>query len=374
MADFEILLSGPDVGHEERQALLDAFDSGWVAPAGPHLSRFEHDMAEFVGWPGAVALSSGTAALHLALETSGVGPGDHVLVSSFTFAATANAVVYRGATPVFIDSERQSWNMSPDLLRTAVARLSTDGIIPKATVMVDLYGQCADADPIREVCADHGMILVEDAAEALGATYKGRMAGTLGDIAVLSFNGNKIVTTSGGGMALTKTLPQADRIRYLATQARQPEVHYEHTEIGYNYRLSNLLAAMGSAQLRRLPAMIERRREINSRYRSALTDCEDLAFMPIPEWSTWNGWLTCVLFGSTAVRDQVLRVLADDGIESRPLWKPMHLQPVFRGARSFVDGTSEDLFMRGLCLPSGSGLTDVAIDRVIDGVLRAVRG
>lgn len=372
MADFEILLSGPDVGAAERQALLDAFDSGWVAPAGPHLSQFERDMADFVGWPGAVALSSGTAALHLALQTSGVGPGDHVVVSTFTFAATANAVVYAGATPVFVDSERESWNMSSDLLRTAVERLSADRITPKAVVMVDLYGQCADADPIRRVCTEHGMTLVEDAAEALGATYKGRMAGTLGDISVLSFNGNKIVTTSGGGMALTRSLPQADRIRYLATQARQPEVHYEHTEIGYNYRLSNLLAAMGSAQLRRLPSMIERRRAINSRYRDALARRDDLEFMPIPAWSSWNGWLTCVLFGSTSVRDHVLRTLAADGVESRPLWKPMHLQPVFRDARSYVDGTSEDLFMRGLCLPSGGGLGDADIDRVIDGVRRAL--
>lgn len=372
MSDFEILLSGPDVGPSERQALLDAFDSGWVAPAGPHLTRFEREMSEFVGWPGAVALSSGTAALHLALETSGVGRGDHVLVSTFTFAATANAVVYCGATPVFVDSERESWNMSPQLLRAAAEKLTADGIAPKAVVMVDLYGQCADADPIRDVCADHGMALVEDAAEALGATYKGRMAGTLGDVSVLSFNGNKIVTTSGGGMVLTRSAPQADRIRYLATQARQPEVHYEHTEVGYNYRLSNLLAAMGSAQLRRLPSMIERRRAINARYKKALERHADVSFMPVPSWSTWNGWLTCVQFGSTSVRDHVLRSLAAEKIESRPLWKPMHLQPVFGGCTSFVDGTSEDLFMRGLCLPSGGGLSDADVDRVIDGVNRAL--
>ena len=374
MADFEILLSGPDVGQDERRALLEAFDSGWVAPAGPHLASFERDVADFVGWPGAVALSSGTAALHLALATSGVGPGDHVLVSTFTFAATANAVSYCGATPVFVDSERESWNMSPDLLRAAVGRLAADGIAPKAVVMVDLYGQCADADPIRDTCSEHGMVLVEDAAEALGATYKGRMAGTLGDISVLSFNGNKIVTTSGGGMVLTRSSPQAERIRYLATQARQPEVHYEHTEIGYNYRLSNLLAAMGSAQLKRLPSMIERRREINALYRATLSRRDEIGFMPIPPWSTWNGWLTCVLFGSTADRDDVLRALAADGIESRPLWKPMHLQPVFRDAPSFVDGTSEDLFMRGLCLPSGGGLSDTDVERVIDGVQRALGG
>lgn len=373
MADFDILLSGPDVGPTERQALIDAFDSGWVAPAGPHLAAFERDVAAFVGWPSAVALSSGTAALHLTLLTSGVSPGDHVLVSTFTFAATANAVTYCGATPVFVDSEPASWNMSPDLLRTAVRRMADSGIAPKAVVMVDLYGQCADADPIREVCTEHGMLLVEDAAEALGATYKGRMAGTLGDVSVLSFNGNKIVTTSGGGMVLTRSDELAARIRHLATQARQPEVHYEHDEIGYNYRLSNLLAAMGSAQLKRLPSMIERRRGINARYREALSGLDDVEFMPVPSWSDWNGWLTCVLFRSTPVRDRVLSLLASRRIESRPLWKPMHLQPVFRSAASFVDGTSEDLFLRGLCLPSGGALSDDDVDRVIEGVREALR-
>jgi len=369
---FEILLSGPDVGPDERAALLDAFDSGWVAPAGPHLARFESEIAEFVGWEGTVALSSGTAALHLALQESGVGAGDTVLVSTFTFAATANAVRYCGAEPVFVDSEASSWNMSPDLLDRAISRQVAAGKPPKAVVMVDLYGQCADADPIRSLCTDHRITLIEDAAEALGATYKGRRAGTLGDIAVLSFNGNKIVTTSGGGMVVAPRREQADRIRYLATQARQPVAHYEHTEIGYNYRLSNLLAAMGSAQLRRLPSMIERRRAINDLYRRAFAGVDPIEFMPIPDWSSWNGWLTCILFPSTSLRDRVREALSDDAVESRPLWKPMHMQPVFRGSVAVVDGTSEDLFSRGLCLPSGGALGDDDIDRVAAGVLRAL--
>lgn len=372
MKSFDILLSGPDVGPAERQALLDAFDSGWVAPAGPHLARFEHEMAEFVGRAGTVALSSGTAALHLALLESGVGTGDTVLVSTFTFAATANAVRYCGAEPVFVDSESSSWNLSPELLARAIDESTTSGRKPRAVVMVDLYGQCADADPIRSLCSEHGIVLVEDAAEALGAAYKGRMAGTLGDIAVLSFNGNKIVTTSGGGMVLTDTREQADRIRHLATQARQPAVHYEHTEIGYNYRLSNLLAAMGSAQLRRLPSMIERRRAINDLYRRAFDGVDSIEFMPVPDWSRWNGWLTCILFPSSSLRDRVRESLADDSIESRPLWKPMHMQPVFRDSTAVVDGTSEDLFTRGLCLPSGGSLGDDDVARVVTGVVRAL--
>lgn len=369
-----ILLSGPDVGDLERSALLEAFDSGWVAPAGPHLATFEADVAAFVGWPGAVALSSGTAALHLALQVCGVAAGDSVIVSTFTFAASANAVAYLGAEPTFVDSESESWNMSPELLDRALVAAARRGRMPKAVVMVDLYGQCADADPIRVLCRDHGVTLVEDAAEALGATYKGRKAGTLGDISVLSFNGNKILTTSGGGMLLSPSTEIADRVRYLSTQARQPAVHYEHTEVGYNYRLSNLLAAMGSAQLTRLPAMIERRRGINSRYRAALDSHSGVEFMPVPEWSGWNGWLTSLLLPSSDIRNAIISGLAARGIESRPLWKPMHLQPVFRDCPTMIDGTSEDLFARGICLPSGSSLSDENVDEVIDEVRRHLVG
>ncbi len=358
-----IFLSSPDVGGAERAALLRAFDSGWIAPLGPDLDAFEAELHERTGRH-AVALASGTAALHLALLAVGVEPGDDVFVSTFTFAASANAIAYCGANPVFVDSDPTSWNMNPSLLADALAEAARTNHLPKAVVVVDLYGQCADYDPILDVCREHGVAVIEDAAEALGATYRDRPAGAFGDLAVLSFNGNKIMTTSGGGVLLADDPATADRARYLATQARRPAVHYEHTEIGFNYRLSNLLAALGRAQLERLDGMIDRRLEINARYRAALADAP-LTFMPVPDWSRWNGWLTCVVFDDPDVRDAVMAALAGDDIESRPLWKPLHLQPAFTTATTHVDGTSEQLFRHGLCLPSGSVLTDDDVDRVI---------
>jgi dTDP-4-amino-4,6-dideoxygalactose transaminase len=372
-----IFLSSPDVGEAERNALLAAFDSGWVAPVGPDLDGFEADLAAITGWPGAVALSSGTAALHLALLVHGVQPGDDVLVSTFTFAASANAVSYIGARPCFVDSETTSWNMSPTLLAEELAERAAAGRLPAAVVVVDLYGQCADYDEIVPLCEQYGVPLIEDAAEALLATYKGRPAGTLGACGILSFNGNKIMTTSGGGAFVSPDAATADRVRYLATQARQPAVHYEHTEVGFNYRLSNLLAAVGRAQLARLPEMSARRHRINEHYRTVLGDVAGLAFMPIALWGDdaapggWNAWLTCVTFEDPHVRDRVQEALATADIESRPLWKPMHLQPVFEGVPARVDGTSDWLFAHGLCLPSGSVLTDAQVERVATIVLTA---
>ncbi|CAB4862085.1 unannotated protein [freshwater metagenome] len=359
-----IFLSSPDVGLLEREALLRAFDSGWVAPAGPELDAFESDVAAITGWPGAVAMSSGTGALHLALLEQGVQPGNDVLVSSFTFAATANAVAYCGATPIFIDSDTATWNMSPQLLAEELAAAKRRNRLPAAVVVVDLYGQCADYDEIVPACHELGIPVVEDAAEALGATYKGRPAGALADTGVFSFNGNKIITTSGGGMFVSPDIDAASRVRHLATQARRPATHYEHTEIGYNYRLSNLLAALGRAQLQRLHVMSQRRLQINERYRELLAGVPGLSFMPIAPWGGWNGWLTCVVFDDVVARDAVQRALNDNDIESRPLWKPMHLQPVFAEASARVDGTSEYLFDHGMCLPSGSVLTDDQIDFV----------
>lgn len=363
-----VLLSPPDVGPHERTALLDAFDSGWIAPVGPDLDAFEAALTDALGW-NAVALASGTAALHLALVLSGVRPGDDVFVSTFTFAATANAVVYCGARPVFIDSEPGSWNMSPELLRTALDDAAASGSLPRAVVVVDLYGQCADYREIRRACDEYDVAIVEDAAEALGAHYHGLPAGTLGDISVLSFNGNKIMTTSGGGALMSPDPQVAHRARYLATQARQPTVHYEHTDIGFNYRLSNLLAALGRAQLERLPTMLARRHAINAFYRTEF-DGLPIAFMPIPEWSDWNAWLSCVTFDDETTRDRVMSALDRDDIESRPLWKPLHLQPVFAAHPRHVDGTSDDLFARGLCLPSGSALSDADVERVATTVAR----
>lgn len=365
-----IHLSPPDVGELEREALLRAFDGGWIAPVGPELDGLEADIADLTGWSGAVALSSGTAALHLALLACGVQPGDDVFVSTLTFAATANAVVYCGANPVFIDSESRSWNIDPDLLSAALAEARRSNRLPAAVVVVDLYGQCSDYDAIIPMCRELGIPIIEDAAEALGATHGERSAGTLGDIGVFSFNGNKIVTTSGGGMLISPDDDVAARVRHLATQARNPVGHYEHDEVGYNYRLSNLLAALGRAQLARLPELIEKRRSINDRYRALLSDADGVEFMPIAPWGEWNGWLTCITFATRGQRDAVVEALAADDIESRPLWKPMHLQPAFSGRRSFGNGVSDDLFARGACLPSGSQLSEASLERITATIAR----
>ncbi len=359
-----IFLSPPDVGPLEREHLLRAFDEGWIAPVGPDLTAFEHEISTLTSWPGAVALASGTAALHLALLVSDVQPGDDVFVSTFTFAASVNAIRYCGANPVFIDSDTSSWNMSPALLGDALRAAVRRNRLPKAVIVVDLYGQCADYTPIMAQCRELGIAVIEDSAEAIGATYHGQAAGTLADIGVFSFNGNKIITTSGGGMLISPTPAVADRARYLATQARQPTPHYEHTEVGYNYRLSNLLAALGRGQLARLPGFIRRRRAINDRYRELLADVAGCTFMPIPHWSEWNGWLTCVVFEDAELSSRVGEALAAAEIESRPLWKPMHLQPVFAGFPAYVDGASEYLFEHGRCLPSGSSLRDDQVDEV----------
>ncbi len=367
-----VYLSSPDVGPLEREALLRAFDSGWVAPAGPELDAFENEISALTGWPGTVALSSGTAALHLALKVHDVGPGDDVVVSTFTFAATANAVAYCGASPVFVDSEASTWNMSPQLLADHLGEARKRNKLPKAVVLVDLYGQCADYDEIVPQCRELGIPIIEDAAEAVGSHYKGRAAGTLGDIGVFSFNGNKLITTSGGGALISADTSVTDHVRYLATQARQPAAHYEHTEIGFNYRLSNLLAAMGRAQLARLPDMVARRRQINETYRDQFAGLPGMGFMPIAPWGGWNSWLTCVVFDDPAMRDLVHRCLEASDIESRPVWKPMHLQPVFAGNHAVVDGTSQALFEHGLCLPSGSVLPPDQVDWVVKIVRETV--
>jgi dTDP-4-amino-4,6-dideoxygalactose transaminase len=371
-SEGRIYLSPPDTGALEREYLLAALDSGWVAPVGPDLDGFEHDLARLTGWPGVTAVSSGTAALHLALLVTGVEPGDEVLVSTFTFAASANAVVHAGATPVFVDSEASTWNLDPTLLADVLAERRRTNRLPRAVVVTDLYGQCADYDAIVPLCRELGVAVIEDAAEAVGSTYRGRAAGTLGDVGIFSFNGNKIMTTSSGGAVLAADTALTDRARYLATQARQPALHYEHTEVGYNYRLSNLLAAVGRAQLARLPQMIERRLAVHALYRERLDDLDGVVFMPLSAGDRWNGWLTCLVFASSEQRDRVLAALAVNDIEARPLWKPMHAQPVYSGHEAHVTGVSDDLFARGLCLPSGSVLSDDDVTRVADLVRRAL--
>ncbi|MCM4079205.1 aminotransferase class I/II-fold pyridoxal phosphate-dependent enzyme [Paractinoplanes hotanensis] len=377
LTETKIWLSPPDVGELERKLLLEAFDSNWVAPVGPDLDAFESQMAEIVGVRHAVALSSGTAALHLALVAAGVRRGDTVLVPSFTFAATANAVMYLGARPVFLDSTTESWNVDPALVVEELKRRCAKGRPPRAVIAVDMYGQCADYEPLVDACDRYGVALIEDAAEALGATYRGRPAGSFGLAGVLSFNGNKIITTGGGGMLVTDDDGVARRARHLSTQAREPFPHYEHRAVGYNYRLSNLLAAVGRGQLQRLESMIAARRETGRYYRAALGDLPGVTFMPIAGYGAANWWLTCLLIDAErfgASRDRVLERLAAHAIEARPTWKPMHLQPVFRDCVMRGGDVCADLFERGLCLPSGSALTEHDRERVVAAVRAVAAG
>jgi dTDP-4-amino-4,6-dideoxygalactose transaminase len=368
-----ILLSGPDVGEAERSALLRAFDSGWIAPLGPEVDAFEAEMATTTGRAHAVALASGTAALHLALIELGVGPGDDVMASTFTFAATVSPILYCGARPVLIDSEPTTWGMDPALLAEELARRARTGRMPKAIVAVDLYGQPCDHEALRALARDYDVPVVEDAAEALGAfTASGEPAGSLGRSAVVSFNGNKMITTSGGGVLLTDDADVAERARGRASQARLPVPHYEHVEVGYNYRLSNLLAALGRAQLAALPAKVTRRRQIAAHYRERLGDVPGLTFGPYDSLGTSNGWLSVILLNDVAARtpEQLRMALTAEGIESRPVWKPMHRQPVFANAPAALNGVSDRAFARGLCLPSGSGLSDDELERVVETVRR----
>lgn len=357
-----IYLSPPDVGASERDLLLDAFDSGWIAPLGPHVDAFEREFCDAVGVAHAVALSSGTAALHLALQTLGVGRGDAVITCTLTFSATANAICYVGASPVFIDVSPDTWTMDPHLLEEELQRRARENKQVAAVVSVDLYGQCADYSRIEAICRHYGVPLVEDAAEALGAQCGGRKAGAFGQCAAFSFNGNKIITTSGGGMLVSDRRDVVEHARYLSMQARQPVVHYEHHDIGYNYRLSNLLAAVGRGQLSTLEDKIARRRSVNQAYRATLARVPGIAFMPEAPYGSSNHWLTCItidpsLFGVD--RETVRQHLEERNIEARPVWKPMHLQPVFKECPVRGGEVAAGLFERGLCLPSGSRLTPV---------------
>jgi dTDP-4-amino-4,6-dideoxygalactose transaminase len=375
-----ILLSPPHVTDDDRAAVLAALDSGWLAPAGPALAEFEAAAAQRTGRAAAAALSSGTAALHLALQLAGVGPGDRVLVSDLTFAASANAVAYLGGSPVFVDAEARSWNLDPELVCAELHASAKRGDLPRAVVAVDLYGQVADLEPIAEVCAEYDVTLVEDAAEALGATYRGRPAGSFGRVAVLSFNGNKVITTSGGGMLVADDPELVERARYLAAQARQPVLHYEHTEVGYNYRLSNLLAALGTSQLRQLDTRVARRRAINAAYREALADVPGVDLMPDAGTGEPIWWLSALTVDPAVAgtdRDAVIAHLAANRVEARPVWKPMHLQPLYADAPHLGGAVAARLFDQGLCLPSGSQLTDDDVERVVtlvrDAVLPHVR-
>lgn len=371
-----IYLSSPHIGEDERRLVMDAFDTNWIAPLGPHVDAFEKELATRVGVPHAAALSSGTAAIHLALRLLGVTRDDDVLCSSLTFCATANPIVYESARPVFIDSERASWNIDPDLVDEELTARAKSGKRAKALIAVDLYGQSCDWDRLLEVCARHELPIIEDAAEALGATYKGRACGSFGQIGVFSFNGNKIITTSGGGMLVANDAALVEKTRFWATQARDPAPHYQHSELGFNYRLSNVCAAIGRGQLRVLDDRVAARRAVFARYEAALGDLDGLTFMPEPAWSRANRWLTCILVDEGrlgASREDLRLALAKEDIEARPVWKPLHLQPIFEGARARGGAVAEDLFARGLCLPSGSNLSEPDQARVIDVIRRTAR-
>ena len=371
-----VYLSPPHMSGNERKYVADAFDSNWVAPLGPNVDAFEQELCAATGAGHAAALTTGTAAIHLGLKLLGVGPGDVVPVSTLTFSASVNPILYCGATPVFIDSEPQSWNLDANLLEKALKKLADAGTPAKAAVIVHLYGQAADMDAIGDVCARHNCAILEDAAEALGSTHGDRHAGTIGHVGVYSFNGNKILTTSGGGALVSGDANLVAHARKLATQAREPAPHYEHVEVGHNYRMSNLLAGVGRGQLEVLADRVAARRANFDAYKAALADLPGVRFMPEASWGKSNRWLTTLTidpdhFGSD--REDVRKALEAENIEARPVWKPMHRQPVFAGYASVGGAVADGLFERGLCLPSGSSLSNADRGRVIDIVHKQYR-
>jgi pyridoxal phosphate-dependent aminotransferase EpsN len=425
MADEKkrIYLSSPHMSGLEQLYIEEAFTENWIAPLGPHVDAFEQELADYLRVKAAAVLSSGTAALHLALILFGVRKGDPVFCSTLTFAATANPIIYLGAKPVFIDSEPESWNMSPQALKRALAEAESEGSLPKAVIVVNLYGQSADYDPIIEICKSYSVSIIEDAAESLGATYKGKMSGSFGKISILSFNGNKIITTSGGGALVSNDPEAVNKARYLATQARQPARHYEHTEAGYNYRMSNVLAGIGRGQLEVLEERVEARRAVCERYRAAFNDLVGFYFMPEAGFGRSTRWLTVLTVDPDLCgvsRDDIIDVLEAENIEARPVWKPMHLQPLYQGCRYYTHelgspspqpsplkgegvkeptlfkgegeespniikdncdighflnhhcSISDRLFELGLCLPSGSNLTLEEQARVINLIKQAI--
>ena len=364
MQNDRIYLSPPHMTGREMDYIRDVFESNWIAPLGPHVDAFEREMAAYIGVKGALALSSGTAAIHLGLKLLGVKPGDTVLCSSLTFSASANPIAYVGATPVFIDSAPKTWNMCPKALELAMEASEKEGKLPKAAIVVDLYGQSADYDPIIEICDHYGVPILSDATEALGATYKNKQCGSLGKLAALSFNGNKIITTSGGGMLLSDDEEMLAKARFWATQARDPAPHYQHSEIGYNYRLSNILAAVGRPQLEEVESRVQKRREIFDRYEKALASIPGVDFMPEAPYGRANRWLTVMTVDPEATGLKpidIISKLEEHNIESRPVWKPMHLQPVFEKYPFYTAEKDkpfgEVAFETGLCLPSGTNLS-----------------
>lgn len=368
-----LYLSSPHMSQYEQEFIAEAFATNWIAPLGPHVDAFEKELAEYVGSAGAVAISSGTAAIHLALRLLNIGRGDIVFCSSLTFVASANPILYQGATPVFIDSEPESWNMSPAALKRAMETHEKSGKLPKAVIIVNLYGQSADMEPLMGICSEYGVPVVEDAAESLGATYKGRASGTFGKFGIYSFNGNKIITTSGGGMLVSDDLKALEKARFWATQAREPARYYQHREVGYNYRLSNILAAIGRGQLKVLEERVRTKKMIFEQYRAAFCQIEGIEFMPEASFGCSTRWLTALTVNPDYCGFKafdIIDCLEKENIEARPVWKPLHLQPLFQAYDYFphyVDySVSDVLFKNGLCLPSGTNMIEVEQNRVIE--------
>lgn len=364
-----LFLSPPHMSGHEQKHIASVFESNYIAPLGPMVERFEHAICDYTFAPHALALSSATAALHLALRVLGVGEGDIVLTSSFTFIGSVSPILYQNAIPYFIDSDTKSWNLDPQLLVQAIKNAPQK---PKALIVTHLYGQCADLEAIVALCKEHNIYLIEDAAESLGATYKDRQSGTFGDFGVYSFNGNKILTTSGGGMLVSPHKELIDKARFYATQARDDAAHYEHTDYGYNYRMSNVLAAIGVAQMEVLDERIAKKRQIFEWYKQELGGVDEITFMPELTNTIGNRWLTTIVFSKSSP-DAIRLALEKENIESRPLWKPMHLQPLFTTALCLTNGTSQKLFERGLCLPSGTQMNHEDIFRVTTLIKKHVR-
>lgn len=367
----KIYLASPHMGGEEMKYIQEAFDTNWIAPLGKNVNQFEKEMADYVGLKAGAALSAGTAALHLGLKALGVGEGDVVFCSSLTFSASANPIIYLGAKPIFIDSEPETWNMSPAALKKAYEKYPH----PKAVVIVDLYGQSADYERLLAICKAHHTPVLEDAAEALGATYQGQKCGTLGDLSVLSFNGNKIITTSGGGMLLGNDEALIQKVRFWSTQSRENERHYEHKELGYNYRMSNIVAGIGRGQLKVLDERVAKKKQIFETYQEAFKQNSDIEMMPISDQGKPNYWLSCMTLkeGSAVKPLDIMQALEKENIESRPVWKPMHLQPYFRDYDFYShcdpeneQSTAEDIFNRGVCLPSDTKMTEADQQRIIN--------
>ncbi len=368
----KIWLSSPHLTGEEQKYVKEAFETNWVAPLGPNVNGLEQDLSTYNKITACSALSSGTAAIHLALINLGITRGDEVLVSSFTFSATVNPICYQGATPIFVDSELDTWNMCPQLLEEAIEDRIKKGKKPKAILLVHLYGMPSKMDEIINIANQYQIPVIEDAAEALGATYKGKAMGTFGVMGVFSFNGNKIITTSGGGALVSHDKNYCDNAIFLATQARDQAPHYQHSHIGYNYRMSNIVAGIGRGQMEVLNDRVEARRNNYTYYRDALASIDNITFVEEPTGFYSNRWLTTILTDSFDTREKIRLALEADHIESRPLWKPMHLQPIFKQYPSYTNGTSEMLFKKGLCLPSGSNLTTVDLERVISGIKNVI--